>query len=423
MADMFNVPQQVEGPLAGYMRGIQGDYAIQQANQEAERRGISNQRDQTTLDQLIKDQPLFDQTRANTLAIGQDDAANMSNILDKRRAGVEADTEKARSEVSVAKMLKLDNQGKVWLGAAQAMEGVAPADIHDTWERQKEIAKEQGIKNFPDSWDGQGKSFTMSRANAYLNTREQLNAKTLDTFKTKNNIEEFNKTLEGKIQIAKASAAASGNNALNLARTKMTPKEYFYDTIRDKQVITPAEVERAVDLEKEEIQKQNPTLKAQAVAQAASQFAQKSSKEKAAANKAIGLPEKTEADDYARKKIEDEIDSAARSNVKNAFATKAVDTGKGPVPLSDFIESKKGTGATVVPGVGGHSDKKAHPMPTSKSEMVKDRIYDTAKGPAIWTGTSFIPASKSQSLTNYSAPPLPTAPSVDNSNMSNMAMP
>jgi hypothetical protein len=51
-----------------------------------------------------------------------------------------------------------------------------------------------------------------------------------------------------------------------------------------------------------------------------------------------------------------------------------------------------GIGGTKVPAKGGGSQKyDVFSMPASPSQAVKGRVYQTAKGPAMWNGKAFVP--------------------------------
>jgi uncharacterized linocin/CFP29 family protein len=126
MADpsqMFNVPTQVEGPLAGYMRGIMGDYGMQQQNQLATQRDILNQRDQLTLEQLQKDVPLQDLTRQNAMSTGQNTAdawgpgGSMSAVAEAARQKAIAES----STIMTASQVAATNAKQDWWTNASAV--------------------------------------------------------------------------------------------------------------------------------------------------------------------------------------------------------------------------------------------------------------------------------------------------------------
>lgn len=60
-----------------------------------------------------------------------------------------------------------------------------------------------------------------------------------------------------------------------------------------------------------------------------------------------------------------------------------------PKTVLGFEYGKEGTYKSSAPGDSASPAAKPVPLPTSKGDLKTGTIYDTAKGPAVWTGTGF----------------------------------
>lgn len=224
MADpsqMFNVPMQVEGPLAGYMRAIQGDYGIQQQDLLAQQRQIANQQAQLALENSQKDVPVQDLGRQVTSSqlndqIGAWGDGRAAAVTQAGRSKAIAESQQQMTATQVAQTnAKLD----WWTNASQIMGKTEPTRKQEVWDEQLKEAKKLGITSPSPEWRGaESQSDLDAHRDAATKSRPVLGKMAEERQKIGDqvdaNIKQWKAELPGKIQIAEAQSSLAINKAL-----------------------------------------------------------------------------------------------------------------------------------------------------------------------------------------------------------------
>jgi hypothetical protein len=236
-----------------------------------------------------------------------------------------------------------------------------------------------------------------------MNTREKLNAQTMEAFKTNENIREGKALLPGRIEMAKAGAMTNFGNQQALQNDRLSADQKFQNELSKKDVISPGDLDYALAIERKEILKQNPNIKEMAD-KAAADFAALSSKERADEAKKAGLPADIKPAAYGEKVMDKAISDAAAQNVKARYGDKRVSDGDKSATVKDVIDhnvnAPSGTGVDK-------SLKKADagaPVRTAIDKANIERLYQQDKG----AGRAAAEAAYDKFLASKKSQPAPT---------------
>jgi hypothetical protein len=240
MADpsqMFNVPQQTEGPLAGYMRGIMGDYGIQQQNQAVTQRDIANQQAQLALENSQKDVPVQDLGRQVTSSQLNDQIANWGNGNNAAAAQAVRDKGIAESQLAMNTTQVAQTNAKLdwWTTASQVMGKTEPAKKQEVWDQQVKEAKKLGITSVDPQWNGlQTQSDLDAHRDAATNSRPVLGKMAEERQKINDQTDASIKLWKAELPGRKEIAEAQSNLAINKSLWTMPPDQRAITLADDK---------------------------------------------------------------------------------------------------------------------------------------------------------------------------------------------
>jgi len=421
MADpsqMFAVPTQVEGPLAGYMRGIMGDYGIQQQDQAAEQRRIANEAAQLALETSRKEVPLQDAERGNKLWTAQDDAAAIASgqagLL--RQGARDVMGQEQETKLTLSKIVKMESAADTWIQADNVMQNASPANKEELWTQLKSQAEALGIKNFPKDYNADTQSFLHTRAEAAISGKEFLQKQRI--LKQQGDQQMAVTKQHGQDAIAAAQANYGGANAR--ADAALDPAKRALNKIQAKPVLDMQDLENATAILKKEVVASDADLK-QLPEDAKTTFRAESSDGKKKLNKEVGLPvSNTDPSLYSKARYDATVTEKAKPLVAAMLQGKVVE---GPTGEQMTVpQALAGSTGGVAPSVA-KAQAKTQAKPATKTlpppegmtpeqyKKVKDLGYSDAKIRADWA------ARQATKPAAPMAPPMQAEPPVDQSQL------
>jgi hypothetical protein len=399
------------------MRGLSADYAMQQQDQEAERRRLLNESGQLDLNNKVADQSNLAGARSiltnqQGLQLGEDASGMTGELRDSANQLKLAQNKSGLDKVALA---DLESKGSFWQHAANVMKGAGPADAQERWTEVYNLSKEAGIKNLSAIWSPGVKAKVDQMANSAQHSLMNIEKMRGETEKHKNEMEKQKLVNSGHVAAAEASGVNSAVRAFNNRPADERVQLRIEEKINAKPPIPldTSDIEALRQVEREKAQKDKTVA---LTTEAKNSFVRENSAGKKELNVKAGLPpDNTDDNKYAAIMVEKQLDKVADDAVKKRIGSAKVIVGDSVQNVSDYVDKKPVAKAaptakaastpTVVKQAGGVPDMRAKPLPP-EGQQVKGQIYSTPKGNFLWTGKTFIraPGEDSSSPTGFVPP-------------------
>jgi len=395
-----DLPQMGQGALSGWMRGMNAQTSEDQQVANRRDQDLSYDRLKNLYNQEMIQTPVMAAQATNALSAAQNETTDWQSGKNAQLSAAKKDTELADyvSKKSSAELVKMQNQGQVYLAAEQMASPTqsGPADLagvdNGKWQGIRQMAKAAGLPDdlFPEQWTPevqsklhQGAQIAVQTA-PYIQKMNEIHAQTTS----------HENIAKGNNAATVEAARISGINTSDRALMNMTPQQRLRNEVDQKmtrgEAITDTDIEKLKTATRMELKLQMGADLVDAKKNLVTEYyASKESRQKAA--KEVGLKPDAGAEDIAQAKVDQAFEAKVDETVYGTLsgATIIKNGQKGVSDGHRFIPDENAKASDNAVGKLGNRPNTARTpaVPASPAAVAADLAVPTPTAPVTPTGT------------------------------------
>ena len=387
-----DLPQMGQGALSGWMRGMNAQTSEDQQVANRRDQDLSYDRLKNLYNQEMIQTPVMAAQANNSLSAAQNETADWQSGKNAQLSSAKKDTELADyvSKKSSAELVKMQNQGQVYLAAEQMASPTqsGPADLagvdNGKWQGIRQMAKAAGLPDdlFPEQWTPevqsklhQGAQIAVQTA-PYIQKMNEIHAQTT----SHENIAKGNNA--ATVEAARLSSAGSWDKTL----LGMDPAKQIEARIQLKeasgQPLDESDITQLKAATRERIKLEaGPGIEKEKDRNIEQFYADKKAREKAAAG--VGLPADSTPPQIAGKIADQQLETKVQQAVYARLDGKKISIGgeTGTVKDGKFIAGGQDTGQqSPLKSAGGTRGPVVGPSPAAQEAGLVGTPAPTAPG-------------------------------------------